>query len=145
MLGICEKVTFMIRRRTSLALLIYWGLLINLGPSLHTHTVFGLHGQGCCQPLSSVAQLDLRGDCDCGCDQKPETNAVEVEQHVVAYSSCSFCKFFKQYQADSELPESFEPLEKIDGIIFRSELSFATRIFQTRARGPPSCDHNIQA
>jgi len=137
------------RRRTSLALVIYWGLLINLGPSLHTLSFFGLHGQGCCQPKIAVSQLDLSGDCCC-CDHHSKPGSKQsaevqtpVERNIVAHSSCSFCKFFKHYQADSEQPESFEPLEKIEAVRPRSKALYAAGIVQTRARGPPSLHRTL--
>ena len=131
-----------LRQRTSLALLIYWGLLINLGPSLHTISWFGIHSScGCCQPVV----LDIAGDCGCGeqeccslANNEFDASGSVAQQHLADDKACSFCEFFKKYQADSSSPTTFERQEEAEDIRAVTGPTFLSLAISSRARGPPS-------
>jgi len=131
------------RRRLSLALLIYWGLLINLGPSLHTLSFLGLHDSSCCSSLTclDLPQLkdDLHSGCCCSSHSEPSSqDSDEVDGQIDAVHDCSFCKFFKHYQADSVQSVDFEPSERVDTFCLRSGLASSLEVISSRARGPPA-------
>lgn len=86
-------------------LLVYWVLLMNLGPSLHRAQFFGLHCHHCSDSCtdkghshSDMAPEQLRQHLACchGChafDSVDEVNSGKL----LGDDDCSFCRFFAQY------------------------------------------------
>ena len=141
------------RKRLTLGLLIYWGLLINLGPSLHTLDVFGLHHGSCqhtqhshgvcCSPTSlQPANLNLGGDVACDCHGHSASGAdFVVSQNDFAGSDsdhqCSFCEFFKYFQADTTQTATLDQFDSVEDFFARSEVAHSASDLTSRARGPP--------
>lgn len=64
--------------------------LLNLGPSLHRLTCFGLHGDGCCNIVESAAS-------PCCCDHHSSGSESKNEHQLTtdsSHSDCPFCRFF---------------------------------------------------
>ena len=93
-------------------LLVYWVLLVNLGPSLHRAHFFGLHCDHCSDSCSHEDHCNADGHCHAS--MSPE----ELQQHlscchnssppvsheasddsgsVNSHHDCAFCRFFGQY------------------------------------------------
>ena len=136
------------RKRLTLGLLIYWGLLINLGPSLHTLDVFGLHHGNCqhsecCSPPSlQPANLNLGGNVACDCHGHSTTDAdFVVSQNDFAGSDadhqCSFCEFFKYFQANTTQTATLDQFDSVESFFARSVVADSAWDLPSRARGPP--------
>ena len=122
--------------RLTIFLLIYWGLLVNLGPSLHTHSVFGLHGD----TNSSVTKAH-QSDQSCGCCSsdfsKESSSELPPEDEIQSHCDCSLCDFFDYLSVTSVTPHQWVPEQSIELSYCKLDGFLSTDQVCSRARGPP--------
>jgi hypothetical protein len=75
--------------------------LLNLGPSLHRLTCFGLHGDSCCRLFDDSSSS--RPDCCCDhhssyTDTKSDQNKSQLTSSL-PHSDCLLCRFFANFNA----------------------------------------------
>lgn len=118
--------------RLTIFLLIYWGLLVNLGPSLHTHSFFGLH-DSCCAPAASVQD----NQCCSGCCSTP-TQSTPVTSEISSTHDCSLCDFFDYLNISTA--EYFQPAseQSLEPVFASRDCLLSEAQISNRARGPPA-------
>lgn len=136
--------------RLTIFLLIYWGLLVNLGPSVHTHSIFGLHGS-CCSGVhhtessgATLASLQSSDSCCCCCshteDQTSEladSEQLAATDEVKTHHHCTFCEFFKYLSATPATPHLWVAEQSIEISFSKLDGFLSTDQVCSRARGPP--------
>ena len=115
---------------------VYWGALINLGPSVHQLQHSDCH----CHPIAAAAEREasqVEATSCCGhCEHDAETQSTK-NGAVESYEDCLLCDFFKHYNVfldDVVAIHSWELVAWESDIVIpqsRSHLRHAT------ARGPP--------
>ena len=87
---------FMRKHTVSFYLLLVLIPLLNLGPSLHRHSCFGLHGNSCCSIVDDVGShccCDHHSSCS---DTSNGQNAPQLKSDS-SHSDCPFCRFFTNF------------------------------------------------
>jgi hypothetical protein len=123
----------MCKQAISLFLLLVLIPLLNLGPSLHRLTCFGLHGDQCC-----AFDFNVCGCCDedSGCvdsQRQPSHQLLSDQSH----DDCPLCRFFANYNAiksanTQPFAESF-----CCGVLLSSPSVCPRNLLAHNARGPP--------
>lgn len=137
--------------------LIYWGLLVNLGPSVHTLSVFGLHQNGgngapCCHSDLDFALQNRSVITDDCCGHGRHTNLSQPEgrygslwmgpelsaSDLLADHDCYFCDFFDYLSATATESTTWIASTSITSLS-ETATSFPTadRV-NANARGPPA-------
>ena len=107
-----------VRFRLTIFLLVYWSLLVNFGPSVHTHSFFGLHCD--CGVAHSTENSDCcHGGC-CSADSDAEivldftvVDDVVAENELSPSHDCLFCKFFKYLNYSAADSVQWSPSESV--------------------------------
>ena len=121
--------------RLTIFLLAYWSLLINFGPSVHTHSFFGLCG------CSDHVVTEVSGCCGHSCCASADnTDSSSTEDSLDAENpagDCPLCEFFKYLNHSSAESVQWLPSESVAFIAFRNDQLLSTDAISSRARGPP--------
>ena len=133
-----EKKSFFIRVTTvqfrlTIFLLVYWSLLINFGPSVHTHSYFGLHcGCGDAHVVEGSSGCGHSGCC-------PSEHAdVPADSEVSSLHDCSLCKFFKYLNYSAADSVQWSSDESVHLVAISYDRFLSSKTFSSRARGPPA-------
>jgi hypothetical protein len=128
---------FMRNKLVAYFLLLVLVPLLNLGPSLHRLTCFGLHGDGCCNIVESAAS-------PCCCDRhrshSTSTNELQLtlDSSHSGHSDCPLCRFFAscnmvQLQADHIFVDS-----RCCEVAFLVPNIRVCELIPAHSRGPPT-------
>ena len=118
---------------------LYLGFLVNLGPSMHHASCFGLHNHD-----SNGASVSEEGVFSCCChhDSMP-SDAIPSDRGtdnsvVSAEHDCAFCKFFDDYNIVLESFQMEVAQAEVYSIDFLSSDRPVSAAIISTARGPPS-------
>ena len=120
--------------RLTIFLLVYWSLLINFGPSVHTHSYFGLHCGGCAE---SHAVESSSCCCHSGCCPSEHAD-VPADSEVSSLHDCSLCKFFKYLNYSAADSIQWSPDESVHFVAVSYDRFLSSKTVSSRARGPPA-------
>jgi len=123
--------------RLTIFLLIYWGLLVNLGPSLHTHSVFGLHGDS--SSAAEIYQSEAEQSCSCCSSDfaSDEPSELPAEDEIQSLCDCSLCEFFDYLNVTPVIPQQWVPQQSVEFSYSKLDGFLSTDQVCSRARGPP--------
>ena len=118
--------------RLTIFLLVYWSLLINFGPSVHTHSYFGLCGCGDAHVVEGSSGCGHSGCC-------PSEHAdVPADSEVSSLHDCSLCKFFKYLNYSAADSVQWSSDESVHLVAISYDRFLSSKTFSSRARGPPA-------
>lgn len=109
--------------------IVYLGLLLNLGPSLHHADFFGLHGHSVVSSCSCCPAHTI----PCSNDSPDGATVKGTAEH-----DCAFCKFFDQYHVIVDAVDVYESSAFAALLVAQRPVDADSASFIPVARGPPA-------
>ena len=127
---------FMRKQAVSLILLLVLIPLLNLGPSLHRLSCFGLHGDSCCNVPNVAAHCCCDHHSPCS-DSTSQENAPQLSSEA-SHSDCPLCRFFAHFNAIKAPVDRVCVEFRCCEVAFIAPTVCVCEVIPDHARGPPA-------
>ena len=110
--------------------------LVNLGPSLHRLSCFGLHGDSCCDSFEHIEAHSC-------CDQHHSCSDTENRQRAPGLSSdhshsdCLLCRFFSHFNAIDATDQHVNLELRFCDVVLYASAMCDFEVVPDQSRGPP--------